>query len=183
MKKLTRRSFLGATAASASSFTILPSYLEWTDGVNIQPEIDRKYWDKSDDGDPQPPNLNARGQTLLHRKDGKFLITRASHDAPSRLIPRAAMKEHAEHLRTPDVSQDHMRNFVEACLDGGETTSPFRISGELTQLLHLGIACQYLNESFDFDRQTKRVPGNARAQAVLDGPEPRKGWEEFYNML
>lgn len=157
-----------------------PVDLEWTDGADIKPEVDKKYWNETKDGDLEPPKLRANGQTLLHRKDGKFLIARASHGSPSRLLPNEAMREHAEHLKQPRVGQNHQQNFVQACLGEGKTTSPFRISGELTQLLHLGVACQYLNDSFDFDPETKRVIGNAQAQAVLDGPEPRTGWEELY---
>ncbi|MCB1123298.1 MAG: hypothetical protein KJT03_17215 [Verrucomicrobiae bacterium] len=73
-----------------------------------------------------------------------------------------------------------MESFVQACMSNGKTTSPFSISGELTQLLHLVVTCQYLNESFAFDRKTKRIRGNDRAQTVLDGPEPRAGWREYY---
>ena len=127
-----------------------------------------------------PPKLDATGSTLLHRKDEKFIIYRGSHASASSLYPRVAMREYYEHVKQPKVNESHMESFVQACMGNGKTTSPFSISGELTQLLHLGVTCQYLNESFEFDRKTKRIRGNDRAQAVLDGPEPRAGWREYY---
>lgn len=157
--------------------------LVWTDGYGVQPEVDEQYWDKQSDGSLRAPSMDAIGSTLLHRKDGKFVIYRASHAAPSSLHPRVTMKEYAEYVKQPKVTQSHQENFVQACLGNGKTTSPFKISGELTQLLHLGVACQYLNDSFDFDRKTKRVIGNDIAQAFLDGPEPRDGWKEYYKPI
>ena len=157
-----------------------PVELVWKDGYGAVPEIDEQYWDVQEDGSKAPPNLDATGSTVMHRRDGKFLIYRASHAAPSTLLPRAAMQDYREAIKQPVVKQSHMENFVQACMGNGKTTSPFRISGELTQLLHLGVTCQFLDESFDFDRKAKRVRGNARAQAILDGPEPRSGWQEYY---
>ncbi len=46
----------------------------------------------------------------------------------------------------------------------------------------LGVICQRLNEELRFDRETERYVGNDRANALLDGPPPRSGWEEFYKM-
>ncbi len=157
--------------------------LVWKDGYGMKPKVPEQYWDKRSDGSLKAPTMDATGSTLLHRKDGKFVIYRASHAKPSSLHPRIAMKEFAEYVKQPKVTQSHQENFVQACLGNGKTTSPFHISGELTQLLHLGVACQYLNDSFDFDRKTKCVIGNARAQALLDGPEPRKGWKEYYQPI
>jgi hypothetical protein len=44
----------------------------------------------------------------------------------------------------------------------------------------LGVIAQYLNEDFNFDRSTKRITDNPRADAMLEGPAPRKGWESYY---
>jgi len=157
--------------------------LTWIDGEGTKPVVDEQYWDKVDGEDPKHPKLRAIGSTLLHRKDGKFVVYRSSHGSPSKLLPRASMKEHIEFVKVPKVPHSHAESFIQACMGNGKTTSPFHISGELTQLLHLGIVCQFLNESFDFDRDTKKIVGNPRAQAALDGPEPRKGWEDYYQPL
>ena len=47
----------------------------------------------------------------------------------------------------------------------------------------LGIICQYLNEGFEFDREKEQVIGDKKANAMLEGPAPRKGWEDFYKMV
>ncbi len=160
-----------------------PVDLIWADGYGVKPEVDEQYWDKKEDGSSNHPNLDDTGSTLLHRKDGKFVIYRGSHGSASSLLPRVTMREYAQYVKQPKVIQSHQENFVQACLGNGTTTSPFSVSGELTQLLHLGVACQYLNESFDFDRKTKRILGNTHAQAILDGPEARPGWRDYYKPI
>lgn len=158
--------------------------LIWKDGYGCQPVIDEKYWDKPADGTAAtPPKLDATGSTVMHRKDGKFLIYRTSHTSPSMLLPRITTREYMEFMKVPKVPYQHQESFVQACLGNGKTTSPFSIGGELTQLLHLGITCQFLNESFDFDRKAKKIVGNAKAQAHLEGPEPRQGWEDYYKPI
>lgn len=157
--------------------------LIWRDGFGCKPEVPEKFWDKPADGSaPSHPKLGGIGATLMHRKDEKFVIHRSSHNAPSTILPRATMREYLEIMKVPKVPFEHQESFVQACMGNGKTTSPFSISGELTQLLHLGITCQFLNESFEFDRTTKRIVGNDKAQAHLDGPAPRKGWEEYYKL-
>ena len=47
----------------------------------------------------------------------------------------------------------------------------------------LGIICQRLNEELNFNRKKERFTNNDRANALLEGPAPRKGWEEFYGMV
>ena len=84
-------------------------------------------------------------------------------------------------LERPDL--DHTASFVAACMGEAETRSPFRVGGALTKTLLLGVICQRLREELTFDRETERFVGNARANALLDGPEPRAGWREFYRML
>ncbi len=157
--------------------------LIWKDGFGCKPEVPEQFWDKPKDGSaPKHPKLGGIGATLMHRKDEKFVIHRASHNAASTILPRLTMKEYLEHMKVPKVPHQHQESFVQACLGNGKTTSPFSIGGELTQLLHLGVTCQFLNESFDFDRKTKKIVGNAKAQAHLDGPAPRKGWEDYYKL-
>ncbi len=158
--------------------------LTWKDGQGAKPEVDEQYWDKPSDGsDAKHPKLSGIGSTLMHRKDGKFVIHRASHGSPSKILPRVTMKEYLEFMKVPKVPHQHEESFVQACMGNNKTTSPFSIGGELTQLLQLGITCQFLNESFDFDRKTKKVVGNEKAQAHLDGPDPRKGWEDYYKPI
>jgi hypothetical protein len=153
--------------------------LIWHEGENSVPTVDEKYWDPNNKGGKKAPNLREAG-TILHRKDEQFLIARGSHAGPSSLLPRAVMLEHREDMKIPGPEFDHMESFTQACMGNGHTTSPFSISGELTQVLLLGVITQYLNEDLEFDPQTKRFKNNDKANALLDGPLPRKEWESFY---
>ena len=77
----------------------------------------------------------------------------------------------------------HHKTFVEACKGNGKTWSRFSVSGVLTQVLLLGAACQCMNADLELDPRTKRFTNNRDANALLDGPPPRKGYEEFYRPL
>jgi hypothetical protein len=40
-----------------------------------------------------------------------------------------------------------------------------------------------LNEELSFDISREQFIGNDKANALLEGPTPRKGWEQFYKIL
>ena len=153
--------------------------LIWRDGKDTVPDVDQKYWEQPANGEAKAPNLGAAG-TLMHRKDGKFIIQRGSHGKSSRLMPYVNMREYRDALKAKSPAYTHEAAFTQACMGNGSTTSPFSIAGELTQVLMLGVIAQYLNESFNFDPKTKRILNNAKADALLKGPEPRKEWKEYY---
>ena len=76
---------------------------------------------------------------------------------------------------------DHAANFVLACQGKEQTRSPFHISGPLTQVFLLGIVAQRLGGRLSFD-STRRgfAAGNAEANRLLRGADPRPGWEQYY---
>lgn len=158
--------------------------LNWHDGIGWEPEVEEKYWDVSGDGTKKAPKPSGAG-TLLHNKDGDYLVQRGSHSSPSRLYPRIKMRDFGEDMKAKAPKLGHEQNFIQACMKKGVTTSPFSVSGELTQVLLLGVVCQYLNENLEFDPKTKQFKGNAHeaANAILAGPPPRKGWEDFYKAI
>ena len=153
--------------------------LHWQDGGDWQPEIEERYWSAGEEGAKAAPKVGGAG-TLLHREDGAFLIQRGSHWGTSQLFPKERMEDFADALKVESPEFDHMQSFTQACLGNGTTRSPFRIGGELTQVLLLGVICQFLDEDLEFDPATKRFAGHAKANELLDGPPPRVGWEEFY---
>lgn len=155
--------------------------LIWRDGADCAPQIPEQYWDVKPDGSRVAPAMGKAG-SVLYRKDSNFAITRGSHGAVSRIIPRDEMIKHGEHLRAENPKLDHATSFIEACRGNGKTNSPFSVSGELTQILNLGVICQFLNTELNFDPKKKRFKGNDEANAMLN-PAPRKGWEEFYRMV
>lgn len=132
------------------------------------------------DGVKRPPAPGQAGR-VLYRRRGDYAVTRGSHASTSRIIPYAAMLEHRNHVQPPDVPADHYTNFIEACKGDAKANSPFCRGGAVTQVLNLGMICQYLNAELEFDPEKKRFLNNDAANAMLN-PAPRTGWEEFYRM-
>lgn len=156
--------------------------LTWRDGADCRPQVSEQYHDRQLDGSLQAPKLGGAG-TVLYRADGKFAITRGSHSGRSSVIPEARAEAHADALEVTNPRFGHEASFTAACLGEDRTRSPFRIGGELTKTLLLGVVCQRLREELHFDREKQRFAGNERANALLDGPPPRPGWEQFYKMV
>jgi predicted dehydrogenase len=150
----------------------------WEDSnEKCAPEVSRKFWDGE-----KSPDLRGAG-TLLHRKDGAFVVQRGSHASVSRIYPRDEMMKYKDDLKVPGPQFNHQTSFIQACLGNGTTNSPFSVAAPLTKVLLLGVICQYLNESLEFDPETETFKGNAAANDLLAGPTPRSGWEGFYEAI
>ncbi len=156
--------------------------LTWRDGADCRPEVPEQYHVKHKDGAVKAPMLESAG-TVLYREDGKLAITRGSHSGKSKIIPTEQSEANRDALNVRDPKFNHGRSFTEACMGNDQTRSPFSIAGDLTKTLMLGVVCQRLNEELNFDRKKERFVNNDRANALLEGPKPRKGWEEFYGMV
>ena len=109
-----------------------------------------------------------------------------THSASLKIVGGARQKEVTANLPGPSVSKtstNHMDNFLKAAagLDP-YCNSSFAIAGPLTQVFMLGCIAQRLGENLDFDTKTKQITNNARANELLKGNPPRKGWEEFYRL-
>jgi hypothetical protein len=48
--------------------------------------------------------------------------------------------------------------------------------------MELGIIAQQVNARLEFDPVTRRITNHKVADALLDGPPPREGWEQYYKM-
>lgn len=127
------------------------------------------------------PRLGGAG-TLLYRDGGDFAVARGSHSGRSRIVLKERAPEFAESMRVANPKRNHIQSFTAACMGEDRTRSPFSVGGDLTKTLMLGIICQRLGEELFFDRETERFLGNDRANALLDGPAPGKGWEDYYRM-
>ena len=75
---------------------------------------------------------------------------------------------------------NHYRNFLLAVRGEEEAKSPFKVAAPLSQIFCLGVVAQRLNRGFKFDPVRKCAIGDAEAELLLKGPEPRKGWGEYY---
>jgi hypothetical protein len=126
------------------------------------------------------PTLKGAG-TIMYRAQEDYAIVRGHHGAPSRLMNRDFMKKHYEDMRVRYQGPGHSGEFIQSCITGSSTNSPFEVGGHLTQILCLGVICQRLNTDLDFDTSKKQFKGNTLANDLL-APPPRKGWEDFYKM-
>lgn len=148
--------------------------MTWKDGAACRPDVPKAFWDDAE----KAPKLGGAG-TLIHMEGADYAVQRNSHGSSSRLYPYAKTKE--LDAKVESVRENHGQSFVKACMGEGKTWSPFRISGELTQVLALGCVAQYYNVDLDIDPATKTITNHKAANARLSIP-PRKGWEEFYKM-
>ena len=60
--------------------------------------------------------------------------------------------------------------------------SSFDVAGPLCQAMALGIIAQQVNSKVVFDPATRRITSHKFADELLDGPPPRKDWEQFYKL-
>ncbi|MGB0580303.1 MAG: Gfo/Idh/MocA family oxidoreductase [Limisphaerales bacterium] len=151
--------------------------LTWRDGANCRPELPEQFHTKG-----KAPKLGGAG-TVIYRKDGKFALTRGSHGSKSKIIPEAQAEQYKEALSAKNPKYNHGTSFTAACMGEDKTRSNFAIAGDLTKTMMLGIICQYLIEDLEFDPKKEQFIGNKKANAMLEGPAPRKGWEDFYKMV
>ncbi|MGN0847331.1 MAG: Gfo/Idh/MocA family protein [Kiritimatiellia bacterium] len=148
--------------------------LDWHDGAGnfpkpIEKTTDRK-WKRRDCG------------AELHLKDGR-VFARGSHGSPLQLVAggdprepstRKALKEF------PKGRSGHYLNFLRAVRGEEPANSDFAVAGPLSQVMALGAIAQRMAEpKLEFDPKAGRFVGNDAANALLDGPPVRRGWEEF----
>ena len=69
-----------------------------------------------------------------------------------------------------------------AAMGKEECNSKFAVSGPLTQVFMLGCIAQRLGGTLKFDTKKKEITNNERANQLLKGHAPRKGWEEYYTI-
>lgn len=75
----------------------------------------------------------------------------------------------------------HYENFLMAVRGEAKANSPFEVGVPLCEVFSLGMVAQRLNRGFKFDPVARRAAGDAEANLLLDGPEPRRAWAEFYS--
>ena len=109
-----------------------------------------------------------------------------THSATLKIVGGEKQQEVSANLPGPVTSRtstSHMDNFLKAAAGiDPECNSKFSVSGPLTQVFMLGCIAQRLGENLEFDAKTRKITNNARANELLKGNRPRKGWEDFYEL-
>ncbi len=163
--------------------------LNWYDG-GIMPDLPPELADGEKPGD-------GGGGSIFHGSEG-IMITDTYSRNP-RLLPAQRMKDFTPPAQTiKRVETTHAGEWVEACLNGGATSSPFSYGGPLTEAVLMGNlaikAYQYkvlkdgkkLGDWDPYDypgRRTIKWDGDAMKVTNYElanqwvGREYRKGWE------
>ena len=68
-----------------------------------------------------------------------------------------------------------MREWVDACLGGPTTYSPFDIGGHITEIGLAGVLALRIDHDIEWDGKRMRVPGVPAADELIMQP-PRKEW-------
>lgn len=161
--------------------------VKWYDGVNNLPPIPEGYGVSGLDPSIPPPSTGALQPAKLN--PGKIIYSKdltfkgGSHGSPLSIIPEAKAKAMQSSLpKVPASPSNHFKNFLLACMGKEKTRSPFSVAVPLCQVFNLGVLAQQLNEPLAFDTKTFKITNNKTANALLAGPAPRKGWEQYYKV-
>jgi hypothetical protein len=164
-----------------------PLDLIWYDGLNNLPPLPKDFGKEVVDPNIPPPSKG--GKEALSNPTGKVIYGEGlsfkggSHGSTLQIIPEAKAQEMASSLPQVPVSpSNHFVNFIRACRGEEKCRSSFAVAGPLCQTMSLGVIAQRLNTNFRFDPETKRITDNEKADALLAGVPPRKGWEQYYNL-
>ena len=159
--------------------------LEWWEGVQNQPKVPANFLYSTNKG-LFPASAANDGMIEPKLVPGKeiYQADGTAWQGMSHSSPLMRMGEAQASLPAYDDPQiDHYRNFILAVRGEDEAHSPFRVAAPLSQVFNIGCIAQRLNRSLRFDPSARRFVGDDEANALLDGPAPRKGWEEYYEEI
>lgn len=148
-----------------------PMTINWYDGVDNLPPHPREL--------SGGKSLPACGK-VIYSDDLTFLG--GTHNGKLSILSEADLKTQLPEIPAGDTHQDHMKNFLLAAMGKEECNSKFAVSGPLTQVFMLGCIAQRLGGTLKFDAEKKAITNNDRANQLLKGHAPRKGWEEYYTL-
>ena len=146
--------------------------LRWYDGVGNKPPVDQ------DLGIGRAPT---KGK-IIYSDD--LIFKGGTHGGTLRIAPEAKMREMASSVpRITERHSDHMRNFLLSARGEETCHSSFEVAAPLTQILMLGCIAQRLGGTLKLNTRTRKITNNKRANELLKGNPPRKGWEEYYRLV
>ena len=160
--------------------------LTWYDGINNLPEIPKGYGVSGLDPNIPPPSTGKLEPAklnpgkIIYSKD--YIFKGGSHGSILHIIPEEKAKDMKNRLPDIPTGSNHFANFFKACKGEEKARSRFAISGPLSQVFCLGVIAQRLNTKIEFDAQKRIITNNNFANALLIGPPPRKGWEDYYKI-
>ena len=137
--------------------------LEWFDGEYFPPEHIRKL--ASADLKEYPPE-----SSMLIGTEGSLLIP---HGYPPQLLPETRFKD----VQRPQLPpRNHYHHFVDACLGGEKTESPFAQTGPMTEAILLGtVAIRTPGQELRWDSARMKFEHQREADRHLKRVY-REGW-------
>ncbi|MBN2451565.1 MAG: Gfo/Idh/MocA family oxidoreductase [Lentisphaeria bacterium] len=150
------------------------------------PPVDVFWYDGTKNTPERPAELEEERRLgnagkIIYSKD--LVFQGGSHSSALRVIPEAKMREVINDLpKITGKNSGHTDNFLLGCKGEEECRSTFDVSGPLTQVFLLGVIAQRLGGKLTFDVEKKAFVGNDEANALLAGPPPRQGWEQYYTL-
>jgi hypothetical protein len=164
-----------------------PVELTWYDGTKNLPPLPANFGGAVIDPNIPPPSTGkvetkakAPGK-VIYGKDLTF--KGGSHGSTLQILEKDKAKDLADKMpEVPKSPSNHFLNFLRACKGEEKTRSSFDVAAPLCQAMTLGIIAQQVNAKVVFDPASRRITSNKVADALLDGPPPRKDWEQFYKL-
>ncbi len=144
--------------------------INWYDGVKNRPPYPKELKDGK--------GLGGCGKVMY---SDDFIFKGGTHSATLSIISKHG-KDDIDFPKIPGGNSNHMDNFLLSVLGREKCRSSFDVSGPLTQIFMLGCIAQRLGGTLAFDTKKKQITNNKRANQLLTGHQPRKGWEEFYKL-
>lgn len=161
--------------------------INWYDGLDNLPPIPDGYGVSGLDPNIPPPSTGEIEPAKLN--PGKIIYSKdltfkgGSHGSTLQIIPEDKARDLQSRLpEVPQSPSNHFENFLRACKGEEKTRSPFEISAPLSQVFCLGVITQRLNTKIRFDATKKEIVNDKFANALLAGPPPARGWEQFYRV-
>lgn len=143
--------------------------IKWYDGVKNRPPYPKELKDGKGLG---------RCGKVIYSDDITF--KGGTHSATLSVISNPKNIDTSVPYKTRN--SNHMDNFLLSVLGREKCRSSFDVSGPLTEIFMLGCIAQRLGGTLKFDTKKKQITNNKRANGLLVGHAPRKGWEEYYKM-
>ncbi len=145
--------------------------INWYDGVGNKPPKPKELGKKR--------NVPGCGK-VIYSDDLTFLG--GTHNGRLSILTDTVGKKDLPEIPKGDTHHNHMMNFMRAAMGKEECNSKLAVSGPLTQVFMLGCIAQRLGGTLKFDAEKGEITNNKRADQLLKGNPPRKGWEEYYTL-
>jgi hypothetical protein len=125
-----------------------------------------------------PDDIKKNMKTALLIGDEGY-ITYSSYGADCRVLPLEKMRALGRPPQMGPEGTSHMGSWTNACkgVEGANPLASFDYSGPLTETMLLGNVALRAGRPIEWDSESFTVKNDPEAQALVEGPEAREGWQ------